>query len=101
MFTEMKTFDSVFGNSYYFALKSPKTEIMQNITFVGYNSDKRIDFSELDVAAYDDEIIASLSKKLVDTSKIDFSPYPIFTDNYSPTEFFSIIGVRGAFMFWR
>jgi spermidine synthase len=90
----MKTFNSVFDNSYYFATTSPAIRIFQNIIFVGYNSDQRIDFKNLDLKKYNNALISSLPRKLINVSEIDFSVYPLFTDNYSPTEYFTAAGLR-------
>ena len=78
--SEIKTFQTVFPNSYFFATKSPDLTGSQNIIFVGYNSNSRINFS--------DPTISELQNKLVDVSKLNLSPHPIFTDNYSPVEYF-------------
>jgi len=94
IYSVMKTFKSVFDNSYFFAVKSPTLNDMQNIMFVGYNSDKHIDIKDLDLGKYNDDLISSLPYKLIDTSDIDFSKYPLFTDNYSPAEYFTAISLR-------
>ncbi len=72
--SEIRTFQTVFPNSYFFAVESPAKTDPQNIIFAGYNSDKKIDLS-----AYRD--------KLINIGRFDLSPYPILTDNFSPVEY--------------
>lgn len=85
--SEIKTFQAVFPNSYFFAVESPERTQSQNIIFVGYNSDKRIDLNASSIIADADPIIRSLRNKVIDTNRFDLSPYPIMTDNYSPVEY--------------
>jgi len=89
IYTAMKTFSSVFENNYYFAALSPGATFPQNVIFVGYNGNRKFDFKAMDPSNYNSALISSLSQKLLDVSNIDFSPYPLFTDNYSPTEYFT------------
>ncbi len=72
IFSEIKTFKSVFENSYFFAVKSPKITGSQNIIFVGYNSEELVDFS---------------NDKIIDLNRFDLSSYPLLTDDYSPVEY--------------
>jgi spermidine synthase len=88
IYSEIKTFNSVFDNSYFFATRSPKQKLAQNIMFVGYNSDQVINFKNLNLKEYDSDFITTLPEKLIDVSNIDFSIHPVFTDNYSPVEYF-------------
>jgi len=85
--SEMKTFRSVFPNSYFFAVDAPDKIGSQNIIFVGYNSDKKIDFTDPKITKDDNPIIQSLGRKNIDLNRFEFSQYPILTDNFSPVEF--------------
>ena len=85
--SEIKTFQTVFPNSYFFAVESPKRTQTQNIIFVGFNGDKHIDLNAPSIIADSDPIIRSLKDKVIDTERFDLSPYPIMTDNYSPVEY--------------
>jgi spermidine synthase len=84
---EMKTFRSVFPNSYFFAVTSPLTKDVQNIIVVGYNSRKKIDFDSADILQSLDSVVRTLPNQLVDVNRFDLSKYPILTDNFSPVEY--------------
>lgn len=87
IFAEMKTFQSVFPNSYFFAVNDPNSIDNQNIIFVGYNSDKIIDLTEAAVSENEDPFISSLASKFIDTTRYELSPYPILTDDFAPVEY--------------
>lgn len=87
IFSLIKTFKSVFPNSYFFALNSPNSKQAQNIIFLGINGNKKIDFSDPNLKAQKKEIINNLESKRVDLNDIDFSSYPVLTDNYAPVEY--------------
>jgi spermidine synthase len=85
--SEIKTFQSVFPNSYFFAVDSPSKIGSQNIIFVGYNSNKKIDFADPKITEDNDPIIRSLGEKSINLDRFEFSKYPILTDNFSPVEY--------------
>jgi len=85
--SEMKTFKIVFPNSYFFAVDSPASSSAQNIIFVGYNSDRVVDFNSASIKNSLDEIISLAGSKLIDVSKINFNLYAKLTDNYAPVEY--------------
>lgn len=85
--SEIKTFQSVFPNSYFFAVHNPHSIDVQNIIFVGYNSDKKIDFTNSKIINHNDPIIRSLKEKMIRLDQFNFSQYPILTDNFSPVEY--------------
>jgi predicted membrane-bound spermidine synthase len=87
IFSEMKTLKAVFPNSYFFAVNSPDSKEAQNIIFLGWNSDKIIDFTQTSIVNNPNEIISQAGTKLIDLSKINFSLYTKLTDNYSPVEY--------------
>ena len=73
---EMKTFRAAFPQSYFFAIKSPETQELQNFIFVGHNSERTIDFEG-----------SEFQGKLIDTNRFDFEPHPLLTDNFAPVEY--------------
>jgi spermidine synthase len=85
LLSEIKTFKAVFPNSYFFAVISPESEALQNVIFVGNNSSKRIDFKAL--AQESNPIMKGLAAKQIDISAIDFLPYSLLTDDFSPVEY--------------
>lgn len=85
--SEIKTFRTVFPNSYFFAVNSPDKIETQNIIFVGYNSDKNIDFNNQEITENENSIIQSLEKKIINLEKFELSSYPLLTDNFSPVEY--------------
>ena len=93
---ELKTFQSVFPNSYYFAVDSPAIgDLIQNITLVGYNGDARFDLSPATMAKHPDELIRLLPYKRLDVDRrYELSPYPLLTDNYSPVEYLTARALR-------
>lgn len=95
--TEMKTFQTVFPNSYFFAVDSPQSTATQNIIFVGYKSDKKIDMHSDAILSHKDAIIRALLEKVIDMRRYEVSPYPILTDTFSPVENLSATVVRKTF----
>jgi spermidine synthase len=86
---ELRTFRDVFPNSYFFAVESPeKTALIQNITLVGYNSNRRIDITSPPVTTNADALIRFLRYKQLDVERrFELSPYPVLTDRFSPVEY--------------
>jgi spermidine synthase len=86
---EIRTFKSVFPNSYFLAVDSPViTSLVQNITLVGYNSGTRIDLLSEQVARHRDPLIRLLPYKVLDIDRrYELSAYPMLTDDYSPVEY--------------
>lgn len=90
IFSEIKTIQSVFPNTYFFAVESPDQIFPQNIIAVAYNSEEKIDLSRIPKSTLEQyPILASLPDKAIDLRGVDFSRYPILTDNYAPVEYFS------------
>jgi len=86
IFSEMRTFQKVFPNSYFFAVQSPSQKGVQNIIFVGVNGDKKIDMASDQIGKNADPIIRSLPKQLIDPGRFVFEEYPEFTDASAPVE---------------
>ena len=87
IFSEIKTFQSVFPNSYFFAIETPEKTDSQNIIFVGYNSDKKVNLNASSILQNKNPIISSLPTKIINLDRFNLSPYPVLTDNYSPVEY--------------
>lgn len=87
IFSEIRTFRTVFPNSYFFAVDSPAKTDPQNIIFVGYNSNKKIKFDGEKIRHDRDIIISSLEKHRIDLDRYELSRYPVLSDNYSPVDF--------------
>lgn len=94
---EIKTFQSVFPNSYFFAVETPERTESQNIIFVGYNSDEKINVTSSAVTGHQDPILRSLQNKIIDVKRFDLSPYPILTDNFSPVEYLTAQVLQRSF----
>lgn len=85
--SEMRTFQAVFPNSYFFAVDEAGGGTSQNIIFVGYNSDKQIDFSSKEIVNNQNSLIRTLGNKRIDPDRFALGMYPLMTDNYSPVEY--------------
>jgi spermidine synthase len=95
---EIKTFQAVFPNSYFFAADSPEKTYSQNIMLVGYNSDSKLDLESPSITGYKDPFIRFIGYKLIDVDhRFDLSPYPILTDNFAPVEYLTAQVLRRAF----
>ena len=86
---EIRTFETVFPNSYFFAVESPeKTGLLQNITLVGVNGDRRVDVRSPPVTTSPDPIVRFLRYKALDVERrFELSAYPVLTDSFSPVEY--------------
>ncbi len=89
LFSEIRTFRSVFPNSYLFAVQSPDNkEELQNFILLGLKDDKRaIDFEDSSILEDKNEIVRNLPKKLIPMEELDFHSAPIFTDDFSPVDY--------------
>ncbi|OGZ72095.1 MAG: hypothetical protein A2908_04330 [Candidatus Staskawiczbacteria bacterium RIFCSPLOWO2_01_FULL_38_12b] len=85
--SEMKTFKTVFPNSYFFATRSPALPTLQNLIFIGYNSANHINVADVNIKKNKNPIISGLAEKEIDVSTFDFSVYPVLTDDFSPVEY--------------
>jgi spermidine synthase len=96
---EIKTFQTVFPNSYFFAVESiARTDQVQNITLVGYNSSRRVDVAAPPVTTDPNEIVRFLRFRVLDVDRrFELSPYPVLTDDFSPVEYLTARVLRRAF----
>lgn len=96
---EIRTFQTVFPNSYFFAVESAsRTDQLQNITLVGYHSDRRVDVATPPVTTHPDDLIRFLRYKVVDVARrFELSSYPVLTDDFSPVEYLTARVLERAF----
>jgi len=90
LFSEIKTFRSVFPNSYFFALTSPESKEFQNIVFLGLLDNKEVDIDVLAQTVMKEgknAIPHDIRDKLIDVERVDFSSYIELTDNFAPVEY--------------
>ena len=87
--SEIRTFQSVFSNSYIFAVDSPAKAGPQIIILLGHKGDAVLDFSDESVHGHDDAFIRALADHLVDMDRFELSAYTALSDNYSPIEYFT------------
>ncbi len=85
LFSEIKTFQSVYPNSYFFAVDTLEKSSLQNIIMVGYNGEEGIDLLSVDTT---EPFLSQLPSHLIDINKYDLSSHTIFTDDYAPVEYF-------------
>ncbi len=85
--SEIKTFQTVYPNSYFFAVTSQDPLYPQNIIMVGYNSSEKIDFEKARQST--DTYFQSIPDKEVALDDFDLTPYAIFTDNYAPVDYYN------------
>jgi spermidine synthase len=96
---EIKTFKTVFPNSYFFAVESAeRTDQLQNITLVGFNSTRRVDVTAPPVTTNSDPLLRFLHYKAVDVDRrFELTPYPVLTDDYAPVEYLTARVLGRAF----
>ncbi len=85
LFSEMKTFKSVYPNSYFFAVDTFEPNVPQNIVMVGYNGETGVNLLSVDTT---EPFLTQLPSHRIDLDKYDLAPHAIFTDNYAPVEYF-------------
>ena len=85
--SEIKTFRTVFPNSYFFAVNSPDSLETQNVIFVGYNGEGKIDFTSPEIRNHQEQTIRMLEQHIVNVEDLDFSKHLVLTDNFAPVEY--------------
>lgn len=88
LFSEIKTFQSVFPNSYFFAVENPKQTKGQNIIFLGINGKEPIDFNSPMVRHHANPIIRQLVQKRIELANINLAHHQEITDNFAPVEYY-------------
>ncbi|MCS7200561.1 MAG: fused MFS/spermidine synthase [Patescibacteria group bacterium] len=80
--SELKTFISVFPNTYFFVASPPAYRKLRNFILIGIKDEnKMIDFSRVKGSELD------FSDNLIDWKKIDLSSAIILTDDFAPVEY--------------
>ncbi len=87
LFSEIKTFRSVFSNSYFFTTKSRGKIDVQNIMFVALNSNKKFNFKSTKFDLSTDNFLKQLSQKQINMERFNFDKDIIFSDNYVPVDY--------------
>ena len=85
--SEIKTFKSVFQNSYFFAVRSTEENKSQNLIFVGIKNNRPIDFESDSITQNSNPLLRSLKNKEIEIYKLDLYPHLILTDDFSPVEY--------------
>ncbi len=98
LLSEIRTFRSVFPNSYFFAVVSPGSAYVQNVIALGVNGEKIIDFESPDIRDNDNPVIRGLPEHLIDLRRFELSVYPILTDDFSPVEYLASRSLRYEFV---
>jgi spermidine synthase len=91
LYSEIKTFQAVFRNSYFFALDSANPGVPQNFIFVGQKGEKRINFQDPIVAgALYPRLGADISLRVMELESVDLTKEILFTDDYAPVEHLTV-----------
>jgi spermidine synthase len=86
LWSEIRTFCSVFPNCYLFQINPEKPDANQNFIMVGVKGDRKPDFSAPEIKNSKNETIRGLAAHSIDLAKKDLSPYTILTDDYVPVD---------------
>ncbi|MEK7560682.1 MAG: fused MFS/spermidine synthase [Patescibacteria group bacterium] len=92
----LRTFQSVFPTSYFFAVRSSGSAAIQNIILVGTNGAQINFLNDPRVKNHVDPIIRGLANKMIDLNRFELSGYPILTDNYAPVEYMTAALLDGG-----
>ncbi len=87
IYSELKTFASVFPNCYLFAVNSPQNNGVQNLILVGVNGDKPLDVTAPVLAQNKDKVMRELTAHTVDVDTLHLAPHMMLTDDHAPVEF--------------
>ena len=96
LLSEIKTFAEVFPNGYYIATQKQDYDDYQNVIFIGYNSDEKIDFDTLTIREHENPIISNLPEHLVNIDSLDLEEHILFTDNYAPVDFLTAKAIKNT-----
>jgi len=88
LLSEIKTFRSVFKNSYLFAVDSPSKKGLQNFILLGLKNDsQKIDFGSEQILENENEIIRNLPEKLIKPESLSLDSALTLTDDFAPIEY--------------
>ncbi len=85
--SEIRTFQTVFPNSYFFAVRDKDSDGVQNMIFLGINGERKIDFSPNSLSKTNEPILFDLENHLVDPNDFDLEKYPLLTDDFAPVDY--------------
>ena len=85
-FSEMRTFQSVFPNSYFIAVNGAGQQDVQNIIMIGAKDGSKpmADFKQLNVMG---GVFSGLEKKVLDPIRFNTDQYTLLTDDYAPVDY--------------
>jgi len=96
LLSQIKTFINVFPNTYLFVHYPDRLDMSQNVIFLGLNSQDKPDLKTLltrtPLLAVSDPL-----SHYIDPSKLKLDHYPVFTDNYNPSEHFLAGDLRDSY----
>lgn len=84
--SELKTFRSVFPNSYLFAIDSPNSIEAQNFALVGCNCEKKIDYNSPEVLQSSHPTLRTLEAHEVKRTEAQLAQEIFITDDYAPVD---------------
>ncbi len=90
LMSEIKTFRSVYPNSYFLAVYSPSSSKLQNVMMIGVNGDQAFDWNSIK----EKELIDLTKNKLVDLSAYDWGNYELLTDDFAPVDYYNAITLQ-------
>ncbi len=89
LLSEMRTFQSVFPQTYFFAVDSPGQSQSQNITFVGTTKKDIVNFSDPYFLDHENPLFRELAEKQLDVDRLELSQNIVFQDDYAPVDFYT------------
>ena len=87
--SEIRTLKEVFPNVYLFAVDSPHLSEVQNLVVVAHKSDQKMTFDQHAMQSSRHQVIRNLPAQQVDLERLDFSHYPLLTDDFAPVEYWT------------
>ncbi len=88
LYSEIKTFRTVFPNSFFVATRGPENKDVQNIIFVGINGNKQIDWNDKLITGSISKNIREIPQNLITVSDSYLAKYSIFTDDFAPVDYY-------------
>jgi len=85
--SEMKTFRSVFPNSFFFAVRSPDNKSTQNIMMAGILGDGSYDIDYEKLSSSENPILSELESHVINPEKFDLDQHQLITDNHAPIDY--------------
>lgn len=94
LYSSMRTFRSVFPNSYFFATKNTETTEYQNVIFVAINNEKAWNPCDESLKSSEVEVLRTLCERRILISDENLAAHTIFTDDYVPADYYASVGIR-------